>query len=281
MPELPEVESTVQVLKAQLEEKVIEDAFCDAPEILRRGRLSAEGFARQVRGQKIMHVARRGKNVLIALKDRVMVIHMKLTGSLILMSEGKLPNFAHLVLFLSGGEKLVLCDKRKLGKVLLLDQEKVKTHPDLKALGPDALQLQWQEFYRRARKRKGRIKPLLLNQHFIAGIGNLYGDEILWEAGVHPLSQAKVLPKRAWKRIFLAMQKVLHQAISWNGTTFSDYRTPSGGSGSYQFQLNAYRREGKTCSRDGARIQRIKVGSRSFYFCPRHQKFYGKRLNKA
>ena len=157
--------------------------------------------------------------------------------------------------------------------MMLVGDEEIENLKELKKLGPEPLEISFGQFKNLFTKKKGRLKPVLMDPYFIAGIGNIYSDEILWDAGYHPLARVEKLKENDLKKIFNSMIKVLNKAIKYQGDSMDDYRLPSGGKGHYQEIQNAYQQTGKKCKKkDGGIIQRLKVASRSAHFCPVHQK---------
>jgi len=145
--------------------------------------------------------------------------------------------------------------------------------PEIKKLGPEPLEIGLNEFKKLFAKKKGRIKQVLMDPFFIAGIGNIYADEILWYSGFHPLSRTENLSDKDLRKIFNSMIKILKKAIKLGGSSVDDYRMPSGEKGEYQNQTKAYQHEGEQCfKKDGGIIKKIRIGGRSAHFCPVHQK---------
>jgi formamidopyrimidine-DNA glycosylase len=193
--------------------------------------------------------------------------------------------FIRFILFLNNGRMLGLSDLRRFAKVLLIDTGKVIESKEIKKLGPEPLgkDFSFERFKqiickKRAakgepRQRRGKIKPALMDQTVIAGIGNIYSDEILWYAKIHPLRPIEKLKEQELKKIYQAIKKVLLMAIEAEGDSMQDYRRLSGELGNYQYQQKAYQMTGKKCPRnDGGIIKRIKIGGRSAHFCPKCQK---------
>lgn len=166
-----------------------------------------------------------------------------------------------------------LSDLRRFAKVILVDDDKINDLKEIRGLGPEPLEINANQFLSLFKNKRGRIKQVLMDQTFIAGIGNIYSDEILWDAGYHPLSRVENLKESALKKIFASVVKVLKKAIKYRGDSMDDYRLPSGKKGGYQKVQQAYQQTGKKCAKkDGGVIQRIKIGGRSAHFCPVHQK---------
>ncbi len=297
MPELPEVETTVRDLNKKILGLKIKDVWTDFKKMVKKPALLAGGlsdfdsFKKEIIGQRIEKIKRRGKNILFYLSGgKIMLIHQKLTGHLLVGKwklengkwkplikgalEEKINTFIHLMFFLSNDKMLALSDLRKFAKVLVIDAKNLDSLKDIKNLGPEPLDknFDFEKFKERLKNRRGKIKRVLMDQEVIAGIGNIYSDEILFEARVHPLKDVSKLSERELKEIYRAMKKILKQAIKLKGESISDYRTPSGKRGGFDRLRRVYRREGEKCPRCGAIIKRIKLAGRSAYFCPKCQK---------
>ena len=152
------------------------------------------------------------------------------------------------------------------------DKEKIKDLPDLKDLGPDPLEISEKEFIDILKNKKGKIKQVLMEQSVFAGIGNIYSDEILWFAKIHPFARTEELKEKDLKNIFKYTNDILREGIKLRGTSISDYRDPEGRAGGYDKIRRVYRREGEKCPRCKDEIKRIKMGGRSAHFCPVCQK---------
>ncbi len=286
MPELPEVQTIVSDLKKVLPGLKITGFWTDMPKFKK--------VKDKIVGKKILSLGRIGKNILINLSgNKTLLVHQKLTGHLLYgkweikngewkseiagpLSEDPRNRFLHLVLNLSNGMQLALSDLRKFAKVLVSPTDKLAQLPDVSKIGPDPLlpSFTFGKFKEILRRKKGKIKQVLMDQEVVSGIGNIYSDEILWEAGIHPLARTEALGDERLRKIFNATKKVLRRAIKAKGDSMSDYRRPSGEKGSYQNIQNAYQMTGTKCrKRDGGVIKRMKIGSRSAHFCPVHQKF--------
>ena len=290
MPELPEVHTTVEGLKGLVIGKTITDVWSDFHMETAHGHRNNlknkkhyENFKKTVEGAKIKSVERRGKNILINLNNgHTIVVHMKMTGHLMY---GATDKFVHLIFKLknarstgSGQAKdLVLSDMRKFASVCLVRSEKLGEHEGLKNLGLDALKISLQDFKEKIKRKKNwPIKSALMDQTILAGIGNIYSDEMLWVSGVHPLSRASKVSSKKLAQIFEAMQKILRFSIKHGGDSKSDYRNVFGEKGGFQDFHKAYGRKGEVCSKPGCRgiIQRIVVRGRSAHFCSKHQNLH-------
>ena len=301
MPELPEVQTIVSDLQKILPGLKIGDVWTDWKKMFPARGGSAlggentpfENFKKEVIGEKIISVKRIGKNILINLSgNKTVLVHQKMTGHFLYgkwrMVDGKWESkemgairddpqnrFIHLVFNLSNDRQLALSDLRKFAKVLLWPTSKLSELEDINNLGPDptAEDFDFNKFQDRLAGKKGKIKTVLMDQSVFAGIGNIYSDEILWLAGIHPLRQVSSLTQEELKSIFTSTKKILKKAIEARGTSDSDYRDPSGKKGGYQEMLYVYGLEGEKCQKkDGGIIARLKVGGRSAHFCPIHQK---------
>lgn len=292
MPELPEVHTIVSELNKVLPGLKIADVWTDWKKMIKNPK-NFEDFKKELVAKKILNLSRRGKNILINLSaNKTLIIHQKLTGHLLYgkwrldkgmwrseikgpLSDDPQNNYLHLVLSFSNGYQLGLSDVRKFAKVLIWSTDNLENLRDLKELGPDPMQnhLDFEQFSELIAKRKKKIKIVLMDQTVISGIGNIYSDEILWEAGVNPLKIANELNNEELKKILMAIPKILNRAIEAKGSSNVDYRLPSGKMGRYQKLQKAYRQEGEKCAKkDGGVIKKIKINGRSGHYCPVHQK---------
>ena len=287
MPELPEVETTMRGLKKEVLSKTFIGVWTDFPKIIKKPK-NFEKFKKEIKGKKIQKIWRRGKNILFELSNKkTLLVHQKLTGHLLVgkwqkagniwqapsgpLSE-KINSFLHLIFTLDNGQMLALSDVRKFAKVELLDNQELKK--EINSLGPEPLEksFTFEKFKKALQKKKGRIKPVLMDQTIIAGIGNIYSDEILFASQVHPQKSTLDLKENEVKRIYQNIKKILKKAIWLKGESISDYRIPSGKKGGFDKERKVYRREGKKCSRCKTIIERVKIGGRNAHYCPRCQK---------
>lgn len=272
MPELPEVETIVHCLRRRLIGLRVETVRLIFPPIVRnRKSLSLQRF----KGQRVTGLRRRGKLVLLDFSGGLtMIIHLKMTGQLLVCPKSLPPDkHVHLaVSFRAKDEELRFRDVRKFGFVLGVRTSGVNRTPEVHGLGPEPLTLDLGSFLVRLAGRRGRLKSLLLNQRVIAGIGNIYADEILFESGLDPRNEVSRLKRRRLESLWLAVPKVLNEAIAFKGTTVRDYRDGEGLQGQFQNRLKVYGREGEPCPRCGTIIRRIRVSGRSTHFCPRCQR---------
>lgn len=274
MPELPEVETTARGLRERITGLHVTGAGAmDWPRMLPNALPDELGKAAV--GRTIVSVERRGKYLLLLLDDGAsLAVHRKMTGNVLLRTADASPaRHTHLVLDLEGGLALHYVDPRKFGRIYLFHTPEARTAFLDAQLGQEPLELMGGAHLAvLLRGRRGRIKSLLLDQTFLAGLGNLYADEALWEARVHPLRSADSLSHAEIKRLAEAIQSVLLRALEHRGTSFSDYRDAEGALGENQDYLNAYGRGGAPCPRCGTALRRLVFGQRSSHYCPRCQR---------
>lgn len=275
MPELPEVETITQDLKKKLLNYTFKSIWSDWPKYFSlSGGLS--NVQRLIKNKKINKIERRGKNILFHLSGGyILAVHLKMTGHF-LFNEPERKSFVHLVFNIKKGNKqskLYFSDVRKFGRIIFGEKNKVLARPEIKNLGPDPLEITTRDFLQLIAKRKGKIKTVLLNQEFLAGVGNIYSDEALYMAKIHPLSLAEKIPQGKLKMLFIKLVSVLERSIKLRGTTRQDYRDTSGKKGDYFNQRLVYARKGEKCP-CGGRIKTITIGSRTAHFCPKCQRLY-------
>lgn len=270
MPELPEVQTTVLGLKKVLNRAFI-DVWTDTEKLFKN--TSFNNFKDKIKGKKIKKVYRRGKNIIFELSDNYfMLVHQKMTGHLLYdkWKENKMNSFIHVKFFLDNNKILALSDLRKFAKIELYKKEEIEKA--LSHLGPEPLEKIFTFNKFKKTLKKGRIKQVLMNQEVIAGIGNIYSDEILWKAKVHPEKDALKLTETELKRIYKAMKDILKKGVELRGTSISDYRDVEGKRGRFADYIKVYRKEGEKCLRCKTPIERKKIVGRSAHFCPKCQR---------
>lgn len=270
MPELPEVENYKQDLSELLVGRQFTSVYVDWPNQI--GAPSVDELEYRLPGQTIEAVGRRGKYLLLALsRDDTLLIHLKMSGRLhVEPADTPRDPHVHVAFGLDDEDELRFDDPRKFGRVYLVDD----ADEVVGKLGPEPLSEDFTagRFAEMLERRRGRLKPLLLNQAFLAGLGNVYADEALHAAGLHPLRTADTLDAGEIERLHAAIQATLQRAIQHRGTSFSwVYRDAYGEPGSYQERLLVYGRAGEPCPRCGTPIERIEVGQRGTHFCPHCQ----------
>jgi formamidopyrimidine-DNA glycosylase len=285
MPELPEVQTTVDGLNKTVKGRTIVDVWTDYKSPYKHYAQSIknqkyfQSFKKKIIGAKILGAKRRAKNILINLSNNeTILVHMKMTGHFVYDPKPKYP-FVHLIFDLDNAKRLVFSDMRKFAKIALIETADIEKSLHLEHLGPEPLdkKFTYSEFRNRLLlKPKGKIKQVLLDQTVIAGIGNIYSDEILWLAGVHPVSIVAKIPEKNTKLMFEAMKKTLEKGIDFGGDSTSDYRNIKGERGKFQAVHNAYQMNKKPCKKRGCKgiLERMMVGGRSAHFCPVHQKLF-------
>ncbi len=285
MPELPEVQTTVDGLNKTVKGRKILDVWTDYKSDLKMHKGSVKDtkyfkeFKKRVVGTKIVGAKRRAKNILIKLNNgETILVHMKMTGHFVYDPKPNYP-YVHIIFELDNKKKLIFSDLRKFAKVTLLETPNENDSLHLKHLGPEPLDksFTFAKFEERLLKRpKGKIKQTLLDQTLISGIGNIYSDEMLWRASVHPLSLTGKIPVGNMQLMYKAMKEVLQKGIKFGGDSTSDYRNIKGEPGKFQTNHNAYQLTGKKCKKAGCKgvTTRLVVGARSAHFCPVHQKLF-------
>ncbi len=266
MPELPEVETYASDLAGVLPGRVLAGAWTDWPNQLPLNTPAALDAG--VRGQAVVDVGRRGKYLVLRLAHGWLIVHLKMSGRLQLVPASTPANrHAHVVFRLNGGDELRFHDPRKFGRVYLVADPAAV----LGGLGPEPLgdALTLDAFRARLAARRGRLKPLLLDQTFVAGIGNIYADEALWAARLHPLRTADSLGEAEIARLYAAVREVLARGITARGTSFSTggYRDLTGNPGEMQGTLAVFRRTGEPCPACGSPVVRLVVGQRATHVC--------------
>lgn len=273
MPELPEVETIARGLRPLLTGRTVTGMPHIAPHLANGDQcLVGDVIGRTIRG-----VSRRGKLLFLDFPDQQMLaFHLRMTGRLGLMPSGLPPAVhVHLLLDLDNGTALYFQDQRKFGTCGLFSCENLERWPFYRDLGPEPLGLDVEAFTRRISGEKGRnktkIKALLLDQRVIAGIGNIYADESLFRAGIHPATPANQIDPDRQARLLKSLQGVLAEAIAAGGSSIRDYRTAAGLVGTFQNTFRVYGRKGLPCTQCGTHLQAAKVAGRTTCFCPRCQ----------
>jgi formamidopyrimidine-DNA glycosylase len=261
MPELPEVETVVRSVAPYVTGRRIDTAAFTSRFVTpgNRTRLAA-----RLAGRRIESVHRRGKFIVMALDQGTLTVHLGMTGRLLV--NGSPNQHTHGVFTLDHG-MLLYEDPRQFGRI----EWSAAAPPRVAKLGPEPLDISFDDFRTRLRRKAG-LKALLLNQAFLAGIGNIYADESLFAAGIHPLASAVRLSRARAQRLYEGIQKTLARAIERGGSSISDYVNAEGERGWFQLEHRVYGRAGEPCVDCGAPIRRILVTQRSTHFCPRCQR---------
>ena len=277
MPELPEVETVARGLQREVAGRKIlsitlgETDFIDDPETLET----------ELPGRTILRVERYGKFLLLHLsdggkaaeshKETALLVHLGMTGMLMPrpVSEAQAKH-THVVMLLDDGRELRYIDPRRFGRMAYLAGEAIRA--ELKRFGADPLEAGLAEFSQTIRERRARIKALLLDQTVVRGVGNIYADESLWKAKIHPAQLGARLKAEQAKKLYRELQGILQKAIALRGSSISDFLDAEGLPGEYQRHHRVYGREGKRCFRCKTPIRRVIVAGRSSYYCPTCQR---------
>lgn len=273
MPELPEVETVCRSLRPHLIGRRIERVDVVEPRL--RAPVAPDLPAR-LRGKTIAAVGRRAKYILIRLEEKtVWLFHLGMSGKLIHV-EGALPRqkHDHIIVEFDRGSELRYHDPRRFGLSLVVDEDHLDSLPQLDRLGPDPLERRFSgtALYVATRASERRIRDLLLDQQVVAGLGNIYVNEILFRVGIRPTTRAWRLTRRQVEAIAAMTPKLLRDAIRWCGTSFSDYRDADDKEGEFQNHLRVYDRDGDPCRVCATAIKRIALGNRSAFYCPACQR---------
>jgi len=277
MPELPEVETVARGLQREISgTKIVSVAlgktdFIDNPEAVER----------ELPGRTVLRVERYGKFLLLRLsaneeaeegdEQAALLVHLGMTGALMpkKVSEPQAKH-THVVMMLGDGRELRYVDPRRFGRIAYLAGDVLAR--ELQRFGADPLETGLEEFARRIHGRKARIKALLLDQSVLRGVGNIYADESLWKAKIHPAQLGAGLKREQVEQLYAALQRILKKAILLRGSSISDFLDAEGVPGEYQQHHRAYGREGKPCFRCKTAVRRVIVAGRSSYFCPSCQR---------
>jgi formamidopyrimidine-DNA glycosylase len=300
MPELPEVETVVRDLRAHVLGDRIIGVWTDWPKSIKNpaaqsrhttDEAAVRRFKKDLVGRTIEGVVRRGKNILIQLSgDYTLLVHQKMTGHFLLGSWRITPRgaigvapaaiindsynrYVHLIFTLASGRQLGLSDVRKFAKALCAPRAVIEALPEITGLGPDAFTgvRSATALWARLEKQQRPIKQVLMDPAVIAGIGNIYADDILWRAAVHPRRRATTLTLPEVEKIYTAMRAVLTKAVRLRGTSTSDFRDIAGREGGYTGHRLVYQRTNEPCGRCKTAIERMVIAGRSAHYCPHCQ----------
>jgi formamidopyrimidine-DNA glycosylase len=270
MPELPEVETTARGLRPRLVgRQIVTVSGVDWPRMLPNA--TAADLAAGLPGKRVEAVERRGKYLILRLSDgSALMVHRKMSGNLLLQPAGSpLAPHTHFVLSFDDGPELHFVDPRKFGRIYYFSDSEALDAFLVARLGPEPLDnLTAARLAQLIGSRRRRLKALLLDQSFLAGLGNLYADEILWQARLHPERSASSLTRPELQRLADSIEHVLRAAIERRGTTFSSYLDAAGEPGANQFELQVYGRAGQPCARCGRAIERRLIAQRGTWLCP-------------
>lgn len=277
MPELPEVETVMRGLEKAVLNGVIEKADQRRKDL--RVPFPAN-FKKKIEGTRIVRFERRAKYIRIFLDDRqVIVLHLGMSGRILICDRHTPEKHDHLILHMQDGTQVIFNDPRRFGLVYLIPEDRLQAHPAFKELGPEPLGNYFSApiLEQRLAGKKVAIKQALLDQHVVAGVGNIYACEALFESGISPSRAAGTVKGDRAEKLTAAIRSVLNRAIKAGGSTLRDHRQPNGELGYFQHSFKVYDREGEPCPvccepGKGSVIRRIVQGGRSTFYCPRHQK---------
>jgi len=263
MPELPEVETVARSIATLVGRRIVSAEFRSL-RILRGG--DPDRMAAGLAGRRIAGVKRYGKFLVLPLEGGgYVLVHLGMTGKLLL--GGSVGKHTHAILTLDKGV-LLFDDSRQFGSFQLSDDFPAR----VARLGPEPLEISLADFTAALKRHKTRIKSLLLNQVFLRGVGNIYADEALFRAGIHPMAIANRVRGERAKKLYDAMRAVLREAIDAGGSSISDYVDAEGRRGFFQFSHRVYQRTGEPCVSCGTPVRRVLISQRSSHFCPKCQR---------
>jgi len=279
MPELPEVENIAAGLRTELQGHTVAAIVIRQPIIL-KGTL-ARNWRRPLarwREVRLTDILRRGKRlILVGEHNAALLVQLGMTGKFLFAPPANLPRrHNHFYLDFHSGKTLYYYDPRRFGRLWLLEHpftpslDAAMQRAGMSPLGPEPLAVTPGQF-RRLLQSSRPIKSLLLDQTRLAGLGNIYADEALFAAAIHPLTPSRRIPPRQADSLCRAVKSVLRRAIRYGGTTFSDFRNPYGDMGRFRYRLRTYQRTGQPCPRCRTPIERLVISGRSSHFCPRCQ----------
>lgn len=268
MPELPEAEVVSRQLRQRLIGAIWKDCWIGRPDIVRQGLETLDWY----RGAQMTAVARRGKSVVLTFthdeESRFLIAELGMTGLLLFRPPARFQKHTHLILSLDGGQEpeLRYWNPRRFGRIYLVDRMGLQRFV-AKRFGCDPLSIGREDFQRIIKKRRGRLKALLMHQQIIAGIGNIYANEILFRARLHPYRIAATLQALAIHRLYDIMREVLSEAIAHGGSSVRDFLAPDGAEGRYKRLHLVYNKSNQLCPNGcGRKIRRLK-GERSSFYC--------------
>ncbi|MCP4631438.1 MAG: bifunctional DNA-formamidopyrimidine glycosylase/DNA-(apurinic or apyrimidinic site) lyase [candidate division Zixibacteria bacterium] len=267
MPELPEVEVIVKSLKKSIEGLTISKIDINFPKVIKNQ--NPKGIS-EFKGKRIKDIYRNGKYIITVFSDGCKILtHLGMSGKLLVMpTESDIPKHSHLVYnFKENHQRLIFNDARRFGKVIYSLNGESKVDKKLSTLGVDPLKVSLNKFLAMLAERRCMIKSLLLDQTCIAGLGNIYIDESLFDAGIHPRSLSNEIPEQKALKLHKSMREILRLAIKTGGSSISDYRKTDGSKGYFQIKHKIYGKVGKPCPVCGTIIERISAGGRNSAVC--------------
>ncbi|MBO0469405.1 DNA-formamidopyrimidine glycosylase [Enterococcus sp. DIV0242_7C1] len=272
MPELPEVETVRKGLEKLVIGQTIQEVTILWPRIIEAP--EAEIFALKLVGQRLEKMERRGKYLLFKFTDYDMISHLRMEGKYETHdSADAVDKHTHVIFKFTDGTELRYLDVRKFGRMTLVEKDQGINYKSILALGPEPVPTEFKlkPFREGLKKHHKAIKPLLLDQRLVTGLGNIYVDEALWEAQIHPEQPADSLNGKEVSKLYYAIIDVLGRAVEAGGTTIRSYLNALGEAGTFQVSLNVYGQTNQPCLKCGTPIKKIKVAQRGTHFCPKCQ----------
>ena len=271
MPELPEVETTCRGISPHILNKKVHQVIIRQPQL--RWPVP-DTLNTQLSGQPITKIYRRAKYLLLETPTGTLIIHLGMSGSLRIINDRQAAGkHDHIDFVFSDSLTLRFNDPRRFGAVLWT-KAPVQTHPLLKQLGPEPLSdlFNGEHLYQKSRQRKKAVKTFIMDNHIVVGVGNIYANEALFKAGIHPMRQAGRISLARYQQLATEIKNVLTRAIEQGGTTLKDFVNEQGKPGYFQQSLSVYGRENQPCLQCGNALQMLKIGQRSSYFCKHCQR---------
>lgn len=280
MPELPEVETVRKGLENLVLGKKINEVKVYWPRIIESPNVDV--FKINLIGETLEKVERRGKYLIFKWTHFDMVSHLRMEGKFEFhSSDDPLMKHSHVIFKFDDETELCYLDVRKFGRFVLLPKNTAENYKGIKKLGPEPIPADFlfEPFFEQLKKKKKAIKPLLLDQLLVTGLGNIYVDEALFRAQIHPEQEADTLTKQEVKRLHQEIINVLGEAVEAGGTTIRTYKNALGDAGTFQISLSVYGQHGESCPRCGSEILKKKVAQRGTHYCPQCQ-IHRKRKDK-
>ncbi len=281
MPELPEVETVRRRLAPVLEGRVFDEVEIGDARLTRP--FDPAEIARELEGERVAAVDRRGKYLIVRFESgRSLLVHLRMTGSFLHDALGQLPDDPHrrAVVRLDDGSDVAYRDVRRFGTWLLLEPAEVGPYVDARVgREPLAASYRAKHLAEELQGRKAPVKAAILDQRTVAGVGNIYADEALWRAQIHPLTPAAALGPDEVQALYRGIRRALQAGLRRQGSTLRDYRLPDGGTGGAQHEFKVYGRGGEPCDRCGTPIDKIRVAGRGTWYCPNCQRYAASRAS--
>ena len=270
MPELPEVETVVKTLKNM----ILNDRIMNVEVMWSKtiDKIELDQFKEKVKNQKIVDITRAGKIIIFILEDYVMFTHLRMEGKYYVDDTYQKDKHSHVIFSLESGRYLRYHDVRKFGKISLIEKTNYLNHPYLLELGKEPFVIDANELYQKLQRKNIEIKPALLDQHIMAGLGNIYVDEVLFRAKIHPEKKANTITLKQVQEIIDYSIVVLNKAIELGGTTIRSYSSSLGVHGKFQNELLVHTKANLPCPCCQNRIKKIRVKGRGTYLCENCQK---------